>query len=145
MEYQKLISPEYAITNAVGKACLDYRIMAGINLDEDDSGFVGPFKSEAEFNHILRCGALPDITHRTGHAIVFTHADLNMRNILVDGGEPGLVDWENSGWYPEYWAHKAGTYEAQAAMAENGGEIFAGLGSYSEELEIEYSFWHHCF
>lgn len=41
--------------------------------------------------------------------MVFTHADLNPRNSLVQrsgrGGWrlSGIVDWETSGYYPEYW------------------------------------------
>jgi RIO-like serine/threonine protein kinase len=86
--------PKYAITNATGGPCLDYRISADP---------VGPFHSEKEFNESLKLGILPDLMHRTGHNIVFTHADLNMRNILVkDGRISGIVDWENAGWFPEY-------------------------------------------
>ena len=89
--------PKYAITNATGGPCLDYRISADP---------VGPFHSEKEFNESLKLGMLPDLMHRTGHNIVFTHADLNMRNILVkDGRISGIVDWENAGWFPEYWEY----------------------------------------
>lgn len=89
----KLVAPEYAITNAVGKACLDYRINAGLDYDESRGDFVGPFANEEEFNHLLQVGALPDIAHRSGHRVVFTHADLNLRNILVHNGKlAGLVD-----------------------------------------------------
>lgn len=48
---------------------------------------------------------------RTDHRIVFTHGDLHPRNILVtdspDGGVrlSGIIDWEASGFYPEYWEH----------------------------------------
>jgi thiamine kinase-like enzyme len=47
------------------------------------------------------------------HQIVFTHADLQGRNIIVrrtDSDIEGhskieltIIDWEMSGWYPEYW------------------------------------------
>ncbi|KAL2205455.1 kinase-like protein [Sarocladium strictum] len=38
---------------------------------------------------------------------VFTHGDLAPRNIMVDdsGRITGILDWENSGWYPDYWEH----------------------------------------
>lgn len=37
---------------------------------------------------------------------VFTHADLNPFNILIRGDRVvGLVDWEISGWYPNYWEY----------------------------------------
>ncbi|RWA08939.1 hypothetical protein EKO27_g6170 [Xylaria grammica] len=36
---------------------------------------------------------------------VFTHGDIAPRNIMVNDSASitGLIDWENSGWYPEYW------------------------------------------
>lgn len=43
------------------------------------------------------------------HRIVFTHADFHPRNIMVvdlpDGSVElsGIIDWESSGFYPEYW------------------------------------------
>ncbi|KAI0391532.1 kinase-like protein [Xylariaceae sp. FL0594] len=45
---------------------------------------------------------------RTGHRIVLSHCDLTPRNIMVDEegkNITGLIDWENSGWYPEYWEY----------------------------------------
>lgn len=43
---------------------------------------------------------------RTNHRVVLTHCDLAPRNILVqDGKIQGLVDWEDSGWFPEYWEY----------------------------------------
>ncbi|KAJ6439313.1 hypothetical protein O9K51_07198 [Purpureocillium lavendulum] len=44
-------------------------------------------------------------TH-THHRIVLSHCDLMPRNILVqDGKIKGLIDWEDGGWYPEYWEY----------------------------------------
>jgi hypothetical protein len=98
----KTINPEMAICNTVGKACHDPRIQGGQP--------VGPFEDEAAFSQTLRYS---DEAARRGHKIIFTHADLNPRNILVDrvaqpdgtrGWEvTGIVDWETSGYYPEYW------------------------------------------
>lgn len=43
---------------------------------------------------------------KTNHRIVLTHCDLCPRNIIVqDGRITGLIDWEDSGWYPEYWEY----------------------------------------
>lgn len=75
---------------------------------------VGPFEDEASFNDTLidRAGLFINsstlsamrLRMRDDHRIFFTHADLAPRNIMVkDGKISGLVDWGNSGWYPEYW------------------------------------------
>ncbi|CAH0025933.1 unnamed protein product [Clonostachys rhizophaga] len=43
---------------------------------------------------------------RTYHRVVLTHCDLAPRNIMVQNWKiQGLVDWEDSGWYPEYWEY----------------------------------------
>ena len=73
----------------------------------------GDFETEAEFNEFvldLLKGTPPLIRSaiagslETGHAMVFSHGDLTPSNIIVkDGRIAGLIDWEYSGWYPEYW------------------------------------------
>jgi thiamine kinase-like enzyme len=36
----------------------------------------------------------------------FSHGDLSAHNILVNGNDiTGIIDWETSGWYPEYWEY----------------------------------------
>ncbi|GKU09787.1 unnamed protein product [Fusarium langsethiae] len=43
---------------------------------------------------------------QTNHRVVLSHCDLAPRNILVEDGKiQGLVDWEDSGWFPEYWEY----------------------------------------
>jgi thiamine kinase-like enzyme len=38
------------------------------------------------------------------HRIVFTHNDLHYSNIMVNNGHiSAIIDWSDSGWYPEYW------------------------------------------
>ncbi|TGO15164.1 hypothetical protein BTUL_0043g00170 [Botrytis tulipae] len=124
---------KYAITNASGGPCLDYRI---------DSEPVGPFPTEKEFSESLQLGILPGLMHRTDHKIFFTHADLNMRNILVkDGKISGIVDWENSGWYPEYWEYikcrfSVKIHKRWVKMID---ETFEN--KYEEELAIDRQYW----
>lgn len=55
----------YAISNVVGKACLDYRI---------NSLSVGAFQTEIHLSESLRFGIAPDLVHRPDHKIIFTHA-----------------------------------------------------------------------
>lgn len=77
----------------------------------------GPFETESQFNDfVLNLGKrTPQLIRETlaeslqglvGHRIVFSHADLSPRNIIVrDGKIQGLLDWEFAGWYPEYWEY----------------------------------------
>lgn len=75
-----------------------------------------PCHDEGEFNEFLLSSLyehIPPLVReafsrrlRTDHRIVLSHCDLTPRNILVkDGSITGLVDWEDSGWYPEYWEY----------------------------------------
>lgn len=75
----------------------------------------GPFNNEADFNKYvldflrgtpsLVQSALADALSVSSR-IVFTHGDLVPRNIIVKGDRvQALLDWEYSGWYPEYWEY----------------------------------------
>jgi len=80
---------------------------------------VDPIYSEAEFNDFLLSSpssrAAPGYKNwlrsllRVDHRIVFSHADFHPRNIMVVDGPDGVIelsgilDWEASGFYPEYW------------------------------------------
>lgn len=72
---------KHGIPNAADGACFDYRINLKLVYDEARGEVVGPFLSENDFNETLLCGALPGVVHRGGHEIVFTHGDLNSRNV----------------------------------------------------------------
>jgi aminoglycoside phosphotransferase (APT) family kinase protein len=77
----------------------------------------GPFDSEQLFNEFILSDivrAAPDILRHyakfalgDNHEIVFTHSDLAPRNILVneEGHITAILDWEDAGWYPEYWEY----------------------------------------
>lgn len=48
---------------------------------------------------------LPDIGK-----FYFTHGDITIGNIIVSGfpgsyAITGIIDWEQAGWYPEYWEY----------------------------------------
>ncbi|KAI6086027.1 kinase-like domain-containing protein [Hypoxylon rubiginosum] len=101
---------------------------------DPDPRITGPFDKEEDVNNALvlrtkknwegvgQRGWLPDFFARhlpkvlTGHSNVFTHADLQRKNILVlevpaSRGRPrrfevsAVVDWEDAGWYPSYWEY----------------------------------------
>lgn len=75
----------------------------------------GPFSNEEGFNEFIMdlLKATPvtirralDRRLRKNHRIFFTHGDIAQHNIIVQGNTvAGLIDWESSGWYPEYWEY----------------------------------------
>ncbi|KAF3058601.1 hypothetical protein GL218_05837 [Daldinia childiae] len=91
---------------------------------------------------------------RRGHKIVFTHADLNPRNILInqsiqpDGsigwGVTGIVNWEFAGYYPEYWDYTKAIFEG-FRWTERYNDmvhgVFRKVGDYSREFEVEKKSW----
>lgn len=56
----------------------------------------GAFYRDCVFPAVLR-----------GHAPVWTHGDLQAKNVLVrqSDGRPYLLDWECAAWYPSYWEY----------------------------------------
>lgn len=140
----KSVSPEFSICSTLGGPIRDTRIR--------DGDPVGPYVGEAAFNHYLRNRDDPG---RTGHAVVFTHADLNHRNILVDqetlpgGGKrwavSGIVDWEFAGYYPEYWEYTKSLFEGRFRYSRRWvsivHELFKPFGDYSREFEVENRSW----
>lgn len=144
----KEVSPEYAITNVLGKACYDGRLITGSDYDEARGDFFGPFVNEDEFNDNLRCGALPDVTHSSGHRIVFTHGDLNMRNIMMHNGRlSGIIDWETSGWYPDYWDYTKAHFitKLHRRWLRIVDAVFEQLGNFEAELAVERQLWWYCY
>ncbi|KAF5627273.1 kinase-like domain protein [Fusarium tjaetaba] len=141
-------APKHAISNATGGPCYDYRIVACQDYDKDRGDFFGPFIDEEEFNSTLRTPALPDVFHSTGHDIVFTHSDINMRNVLMHNGRiSGIVDWENSGWFPDYWEYTKAHYVTKLnkrwlAVVDR---IFESFGDFKLDLAIERRLWEYCF
>lgn len=50
------------------------------------------------------CGSMLELLPRSDTS-VFTHGDIGPRNIIVDENchITALLDWESSGWFPDYW------------------------------------------
>ncbi|KAF5252519.1 hypothetical protein FANTH_2413 [Fusarium anthophilum] len=138
----------HAISNAAGGPCYDYRIVACRDYDKERGDFFGPFTDEEAFNDTLRTPALPGVFHSTGHDIVFTHSGINMRNILMHNGRiSGIVDWENSGWFPDYWEYTKAHYvtKLNKRWLAVVNRIFENFGDFKLDLEIERRLWEYCF
>jgi len=139
----KTANTDMAICNTLGEACRDHRIRS--------ADPIGPFADEAAFSQCLR---FSDESGRRGHKVVFTHADLNPRNILVDqvalpgGGNgwrvTGIVDWETAGYYPEYWDYTKALFEGfrwRPRYLKMVHRVFEEFGDYSRELDVERRAW----
>ncbi|KAJ8119445.1 hypothetical protein ONZ43_g3600 [Nemania bipapillata] len=110
--------PGTGVESCAGGSMYDHR------MSRQDYRF-GPFKTINEFHLWLRRDfKLEDIKDRPRdqdwHDLAemtkqqdgpwpppkFSHGDLNPTNILVrDGKVVGIIDWEFSGWYPDYWEY----------------------------------------
>lgn len=127
----------YQICNSKGGGFLDWRI-------PDSQREELRFKTEADFNKYLTDPLYAEIkvhaakSHNTPHDIVFTHGDLNPRNILaVNGKITGIVDWENAGWFPEYWEYTKAHYTVRYTIKWLADVIDRVFEGYREELWIE--------
>lgn len=78
-----------------------------------NEGLISRLSETCQTSHVQLLRTIIESTLRD-HKTVFTHADLQPRNIMVhrkdtkEDGSAGIfdikiIDWEMSGWYPEYW------------------------------------------
>ncbi|KAI0684017.1 kinase-like domain-containing protein [Cerioporus squamosus] len=107
-ELRALPSPSGAVTRLRGRELVTLRV---------GEETMGPFASQEEFKDYLVDRTSPVVAYRLPelrrlaapvrakqHRICFTHADLHGGNILVkDNRLAGIIDWDQAGWYPEYW------------------------------------------
>ncbi|KAI2747216.1 hypothetical protein DTO013E5_3762 [Penicillium roqueforti] len=115
------------VTNQLKQYICELRNIDGNYIGSTDSGPImdpifetyhdkGPFNSEEAFNNAIvdayqskapRChikSFLSGMLCQNKHQIKFIHGDLRLQNTIVnDGSVSGIVDWEFSGLYPEYW------------------------------------------
>jgi serine/threonine protein kinase len=124
--------PEPGYLGSVGrKACSHGMFWSSSDIEPEFTPLMsGPFENEAAFNDGLlrKLATMPDMAPPflkflkglfsealRNHKTVFTHGDLQPKNIMVqrigskDDGNGSftisLIDWETSGWYPEYWEY----------------------------------------
>ena len=74
-------------------------------IQDDDALRARIYERYLHFNGRLFEHTLPSMLPRSDVS-VFTHGDLTPRNIMVDQGYiTGVIDWEESGWFPDYWEY----------------------------------------
>lgn len=128
---------KFQICDSEGGGILDWRIP---DSQSEDLRFL----TEADFNHYLTKMMTDDTrrkaakSHDVPHAFFFTHGDLNPRNILAENGKvTGIVDWENAGFFPEYWEYTKMHYTVRSVirwLADVVDRVFQG---YRDELHVE--------
>jgi len=133
-------SSDFQICNPLGDGILDWRI--GDSQREELR-----FQDETQFHQYLTydlplgddAWRLIAKSHSVKHDIVFTHADLNLRNILVDdsGRISGIVDWECAGWYPEYWEYTKAHFTVRHNIRWLADVIDQVFPNYRDELLVE--------
>lgn len=121
----------------------------------------GPFFSAREFHDFTQFVAaywlpmekrppepyrdmLPDTAR-----ICLTHGDLNLANILIVRSldetrvtVSGIVDWEQAGWYPEYWEYcKAMIVGPYGEKWREDGHVNIALQAYEQEFEAFEEYW----
>jgi hypothetical protein len=113
--------PAPGFYGGVGRTCVPCHLFWD---REQNKEICGPFDSEAGFNAGLvkklrsidemNAGYMTskvDYYERhvdamlTQHAPVFTHLDLQRKNIMVSRRSEKAFDWEDAGWYPSYWEY----------------------------------------
>lgn len=115
----------------------------------------GPFESHDAFNDFFQHETVRKLPNRYPRAqtplavtkgrtwrTVFAHGDLGPHNILWDTNKAeiaAIIDWEFSGWFPEYWEYTR-VYFGPATFRKDYGwwEMFQDYTEcYSDELKVE--------
>lgn len=127
-----------------GGPCRDIRISC--------SKLFGPFDEVASFHRCLRGGVESDGVHEIfgekvanihnrQYTVRFTLGDLGPQNTLVRGSNVvAIIDWECSGWYPEYWEYTKAHYNS-ALLPEFYEMLRRHIPQYDEELAAERTLW----
>ena len=146
-QLRSLIPPEPGKVQSIrGEGFLDSRLR---------SQEWGPFDSQEAFIDFLQYDnvrAQPDRFPRTQEPLsqvkgrtyrtVFTHGDIGPHNILWDMNKreiAAIIDWEFSGWFPEFWEYTR-AYFGPAPLRKGYGwwEMFQDYTDcYTDELNVE--------
>jgi hypothetical protein len=113
---------------------------------------IGPFGTHDDFHRLLREDAdLNQYAHSHPHVVAlhngsyvsnFTHGDLAPRNVILRKGKiVGIIDWDSSGWRPEYWEYTKAYFTPLGVPQEWFNAIRNATGDYDEHLKGERSLW----
>lgn len=141
---------DHGVSHFDGGPCSAKRI-------HDGGQTCGPFSSVQDFHENLyqtvhwredkgKLRQLAQKSHSRHHRICFTHNDLHRSNILVSNNRlTGLIDFERSGWYPEYWDFTTALYDigygqdlCYRAWIDVWERVFP---QYHDEIQVEHAFW----
>jgi aminoglycoside phosphotransferase (APT) family kinase protein len=114
-------NPDQYVSALHYKPCWDLRISS--------SRMFGPFPDvESFYHHLLEkvkiingeseamslFQALTSLKPPHSPSVVFSHSDLTARNIIIHNGKiSGIIDWEQSGWWPYWWEYMKALYCTQ--------------------------------
>ncbi|KAJ2980087.1 hypothetical protein NQ176_g2856 [Zarea fungicola] len=121
-----------------------------IGQSEEDKNTSGPFESEAELTESLVKSTIRhmgDDEYRISffrrvlsdvlrnNRAVFTHGDLQKKNIMMrQDGSVVLIDWEYSGWCPEYMEYTSAMVLCRQFDDDYNDHLAMALDSYNAEL-----------
>lgn len=125
-----------------GSGCLDDRLAPGE---------WGPFDDHAAFHKFLGLEAMrtrperfPLVqealskVHGRRYKTVFAHGDLGPHNILWKNGRIVIIDWERSGWFPEYWDYTRVHFARGPHVMPGWWELFREfVDRYDDEVEVD--------
>ncbi|KAF8156634.1 kinase-like domain-containing protein [Crassisporium funariophilum] len=131
------------VSSTWGGWCRDHRI--GIKP-------IGPFQTHDDFHRCLRGNTdldahrehYPEVfaLHSGSYASNFTHADLTLHNVIVRNGRiVGIIDWECSGWRPEYYEYTRAHFNPLGVPDEWFDAIRRATGEYDMQLKGERCLW----
>ncbi|PPQ64878.1 hypothetical protein CVT26_002596 [Gymnopilus dilepis] len=109
----------------------------------------GPFDSHADFHRFLNYDFIrehPEQYPRVQESLakvsgkcyttVFSHGDLGPHNIILKAdGKIAIIDWEMSGWFPEYWEYTR-AYAARGHIESWWAMFRDTVARYDDELEL---------
>lgn len=143
-QMRELAPPHYGYVGGVqGGPIFDHHIPAA-------QGGFGPFDSVAEFHKAMREGLeehpdnlpwlneLITMQRQSTTKTCFSHGDLSSLNIIVKGDDiAGIIDWETSGWYPEYWEYTQTYLNLSPYDKFWSDQVDSFLDPYSDTIKME--------